>query len=325
MILAHGTGLGKDQGFVGVREAEAGMQGIPGGIFAGEENNQVLAGLYAGILWEGPFEGIFRVVAQIAAPKGYGLAAAVIELYPRGPFAGFIPKAVLVMQQDLVNAHRRVRLHGSKLQGREYPGLAVGLAGGGLGGILAAGQDAYPLRDLVHGPGEDGDLIACAVAEHQGVVGGAQAKACVDAVFAFVPGEPYGHVSAGLQGGAGQPPLEGLVDVVGKIVVGKQQGRIPAVVQLGPGIGLSIRVQASPGLGHTFGDGQGVGGTGGNGVRSGGKDHFPVFLAGGRVRAIAILAGSIPGIGDIRQQGGQIHLLQNGVIGVGEQKGFAVF
>ena len=148
---------------------------------------------------------------------------------------------------------------------------------------------------------------------------------CVDAVFAFVPGEPYGHVSAGLQGGAGQPPLEGLMDVVGKIVVGKQQGRIPAVIQLGPGIGLSIRGQASPGLGHTFGDGQGVGGTGSNGVRSGGKDHFPVFLAGGGVRAIAILAGSVPGIGNIRQQGGQIHLLQNGVIGVGEQEGFAVF
>ena len=198
------------------------MQGIPGGIFAGEENNQVLAGLYAGILWEGPFEGIFRVVAQIAASKGYGLAAAVIELYPRGPFAGFIPKAVLVMQQDLVNAHRRVRPCGRKFQGGKQPGLAVGLAGGGLGGILAAGQDAYPLRDLVHGPGEDGDLVSRAVAEHQGVIGRAQAEPCVDAVLALVPGEPYGGIGAGFQGGAGQPPLEGLMDVIGKIVVGKQ-------------------------------------------------------------------------------------------------------
>ena len=185
------------------------MQGIPGGIFAGEENNQVLAGLYAGILWEGPFEGIFRVVAQIAASKGYGLAAAVIELYPRGPFASFIPKAVLVMQQDLVNAHRRVRLHGSKLQGREYPGLAVGLAGGGLGSIWPPGRTHTPSG--IWSMGQVRMEIWFPVLSLSTRVSSEEPRRnpAWDAVLALVPGEPYGGIGAGFQGAPGSRHLRG--------------------------------------------------------------------------------------------------------------------
>ena len=110
-------------------------------VFAGAEDDVVLAGLDHRALGEEPFEGLLLVVGhgQLAQVDGGG--AGVVQLHPVGQVAVLVAKAGLGHGHHFVD-HQGVRLQGEVGQIIEMPVLGLFIAGGVLVGLDPAGGGA---------------------------------------------------------------------------------------------------------------------------------------------------------------------------------------